>query len=80
MSALFSNALKNWKTTLPGVIVIVLGGLHLMGIAVPGYSDPGITADLSIGAGLILAQDSTKSLSDIINMATGTPPADSSTK
>lgn len=71
MSGLFSNALKNWKTTLAGVFVLALGGLHLAGIAVPGFNDPGITTDLTVGAGLILAQDSTKSLSDIIGMATG---------
>ena len=48
--------LTNWKTTVAGIVVIVLGGLHYVGVNVPGFTmdiGPAITA----GIGLILAGD-----------------------
>lgn len=54
---MLQNMATNWKTTLAGVLVIAMGGLSLIGIHVPGFTDPGFSADLTIGVGLIVASD-----------------------
>lgn len=49
----------DWKTSLAGVIVIVLGGLHQFGVTVPGFTmdlGPAVAA----GIGLIFAKDAAK--------------------
>jgi hypothetical protein len=52
-----SNLLTNWKTTLTGALIIVIGGLHtLLGLNIPGAMDLGPA--LTMGIGLILASDS----------------------
>lgn len=52
-----SLLLTHWRTTLAGVVLIVLGALNsFAGVHVPGF-DMGFTAALSAGMGLIVAKD-----------------------
>lgn len=53
-----SSILTNWKTSLAGLIIIVLGALgSFLGIHVPGFSmDFGVA--LTTGIAMILAKDS----------------------
>jgi len=53
MQALFSN----WKTSLGGLVLIVLGAANtFLGIHVPGF-DMGFSAALTAGLALIFAKD-----------------------
>ena len=52
------NILTNWKTSVAGLIVIAMGLLGLVGIHVPGFTDPGLGVDLTVGIGLIVSSDS----------------------
>jgi hypothetical protein len=48
----------DWKTSLAGAIIIVLGALNTFaGVHVPGF-DMGFSAALAAGGGLIFAKDS----------------------
>jgi hypothetical protein len=55
---MLQTALKNWKTTGAGVLLIVLSGLSMIGIHIPGFTDPGMGAAITAGIGLIVAGDS----------------------
>jgi hypothetical protein len=55
LSFLSTTFITNWKTSLAGIITIVLGALPMVGIVIPG--GPGITTAIVAGLGLILAQD-----------------------
>lgn len=52
-----SNILTNWKTTLTGVVVVLLAViLPVIGVKVPGFNmDPG--AAITIALGLFLGKD-----------------------
>ena len=61
-----SSLLANWKTSLAGVLLVVMGALNtFLGIHVPGFSMDFVTA-LTAGIGLIVAKDS--------NVTGGTTP------
>lgn len=52
------NLLTNWKTTLTGAVIILIGGLHtFLGLNIPGALDFGPA--LTMGIGLVLASDGT---------------------
>ena len=51
------NILKNWKTSLAGVVIIGIAALHTFaGVNIPGAMD--ISQALTVGIGLIVASDS----------------------
>ncbi len=52
------SILSNWKTSLTGVVIIILGALGtFLGVKVPGFSlDFG--SALTVGIGLLLSKDS----------------------
>jgi len=52
-----SNLLTNWKTTLTGAMIILLGAAHtFLGLNIPGALD--FAQALTMGIGLIFASDS----------------------
>lgn len=60
------SLLTNWKTTLTGVVIIVLGALSsFLSIKIPGFGLDFGTA-LTVGIGMILAKDN--------NVTGGTTP------
>lgn len=51
-----NSALANWKTSLTGVAIIVVAGLHtFLGLQIPGALDFGPA--LSVAIGLFVASD-----------------------
>ena len=57
-----NHILDNWKTTAPGVVLLVLAALEVVGVKIPGVpSDPGTLIMQGLaGLGLIAAKDANK--------------------
>jgi hypothetical protein len=52
-----SSMLVNWKTTLSGTVLILVGGIELaLNLHIPGFSmEPGVA--ITMGLGLLMAKD-----------------------
>jgi hypothetical protein len=52
-------ALSNWKTTVPGIVLLATGALGYFGVSVPGIAVDPMTA-IFAGVAAIFAKDATK--------------------
>jgi hypothetical protein len=66
-----NSLIDNWKTTLSGAVLILVGGLGaFLGVHIPGFSmDPGLA--ITTGIGLLVAKDATANVAKVVLVALG---------